>query len=430
MALGRGDQGNCSSMAVIHFWKELVNLTRKDNSRKRIETWLGQERYLTRLFQDFLGLKRREAVSTGLATPPFANCCDNTESISAHHETRETWQSKAMSRIGWRLPQRPASLALIICQHSGKIIFYYCHGICIISPEVHMSDFEWYHGIAIAALISVLCYMDYEEALDIPEFHGDDLWENGFLKQCLFPVNAPSDLSCFTFRVEFENVKVEVLSLDPILLVYHQFASQHEIKNFLADAQSREMSSLKVYRGEGDESVSRHREANGTNFFHEEGAGIAAVFRKVEKSIPAVDFQTSEQWQVLSYKPGGHYVPHHDYYDYESEDYWDDTMRNFGNRFATLLLVLKTADQGGETVYPLLQRTITPEAGDVLFWTDLDRLGQGNYNSLHGACPILGGEKIAATLWIRERGQAMMINDEKSRLFDIESLTKPRIRST
>ncbi|EPB76324.1 oxidoreductase, 2OG-Fe(II) oxygenase family protein [Ancylostoma ceylanicum] len=270
-----------------------------------------------------------------------------------------------------------------------------------------MSDFEWYHGIAIAALISVLCYMDYEEALDIPEFHGDDLWENGFLKQCLFPVNAPSDLSCFTFRVEFENVK-------------------------------------KVYRGEGDESVSRHREANGTNFFHEEGAGIAAVFRKVEKSIPAVDFQTSEQWQiipfyvvlanscieVLSYKPGGHYVPHHDYYDYESEDYWDDTMRNFGNRFATLLLVLKTADQGGETVYPLLQRTITPEAGDVLFWTDLDRLGQGNYNSLHGACPILGGEKIAATLWIRERGQAMMINDEKSRLFDIESLTKPRIRST
>ncbi|KIH59799.1 oxidoreductase, 2OG-Fe(II) oxygenase family protein [Ancylostoma duodenale] len=270
-----------------------------------------------------------------------------------------------------------------------------------------MSDFEWYHGIAIGALILGLCYMDYEEALDIPEFHGDDLWENGFLKQCLFPVNEPSET--------FLGNSLHIQFLMELCTIVFYFL--HEVFE-------------KVYRGEGDESVSRHREANGTNFFHEESAGIGAVYRKVTKAIPAVDFETSEQWQVLSYLPGGHYVPHHDYYDYESEDYWDETMQNFGNRFATLLLVLKTADQGGETVYPLLQRTITPEAGDILFWTDLDRLGQGNYNSLHGACPILGGEKIAATLWIRERGQPMMINEEKSRLFDIESLTMPQIRST
>ncbi|ETN68763.1 hypothetical protein NECAME_05488 [Necator americanus] len=100
-------------------------------------------------------------------------------------------------------------------------------------------------------------------------------------------------------------------------------------------------------------------------------------------------------------------------------------MKDYGNRFATVLLVLKTAKEGGETVYPLLQRTITPKAGDVLFWTNLDRQGKGNVNSLHGACPITDGEKIAATLWIRERDQQMMGSNDGSKLFNVNELTQP-----
>ncbi|KHJ75461.1 hypothetical protein OESDEN_24923 [Oesophagostomum dentatum] len=102
-------------------------------------------------------------------------------------------------------------------------------------------------------------------------------------------------------------------------------------------------------------------------------------------------------------------------------------MRDFGDRFATLLLVLKRADKGGETVFPYLQRTITQEVGDVLLWINLDRTGKGNTNSLHGACPILEGEKIAATLWLRERGQPMMHNPDGMELFDVEALARPDV---
>ncbi|VDM69935.1 unnamed protein product, partial [Strongylus vulgaris] len=112
---------------------------------------------------------------------------------------------------------------------------------------------------------------------------------------------------------------------------------------------------------------------------------------------------------------------------YSSEDDQDEFGQEFGDRFATLLLILQTAKEGGGTVYPHLYRTIIPEAGDILFWTNLDRLGNGNEKSLHGACPIIEGKKIAATLWIREHGQSLMSNPMESGLFDIEKLIKPRI---
>ncbi|VDM79106.1 unnamed protein product [Strongylus vulgaris] len=190
-------------------------------------------------------------------------------------------------------------------------------------------------------------------------------------------MNKPANYSCYMYRVEFEYVKVEVLSTHPILLVYHQFATTQEIKAFLTDADSKEMKMLKVTDSEGNLILNKGRQANGTSMKHEETKAVGAVFRKIEKSIPAVDFRRSEAWQVLSYLPGGHYAPHYDFFNYTSKEHRDQFTRDFGDRFATLLLVLQTAKGGGETVYPYLFRTITPKPGDVLFWTNLDKLGNG-----------------------------------------------------
>uniref|UniRef100_A0A914V3P3 Prolyl 4-hydroxylase alpha subunit Fe(2+) 2OG dioxygenase domain-containing protein n=1 Tax=Plectus sambesii TaxID=2011161 RepID=A0A914V3P3_9BILA len=86
-------------------------------------------------------------------------------------------------------------------------------------------------------------------------------------------------------------------------------------------------------------------------------------------------------------------------------DWW---MVNFGNRIATFLLVLETATKGGGTIFPYLDITIMPEAGDAILWFNMQPDGTRAHTSLHGACPIREGRKVAATLWVRVRGQEFM----------------------
>ncbi|KAK5986462.1 hypothetical protein GCK32_005821 [Trichostrongylus colubriformis] len=45
------------------------------------------------------------------------------------------------------------------------------------------------------------------------------------------------------------------------------------------------------------------------------------------------------------------------------------------------------------------------KAGDVVFWTNVNYTGEIEVYALHGGCPVYGGEKIAATLCIRMKGQ-------------------------
>ncbi|KAK5980331.1 hypothetical protein GCK32_021492, partial [Trichostrongylus colubriformis] len=79
---------------------------------------------------------------------------------------------------------------------------------------------------------------------------------------------------------------------------------------------------------------------------------------------------------VLSYLPGGHFTPHHDYFEYISTDAYDSWMKNYGNRMASFLLILKTARRGGGTVFPNINKVADPSSGDVVLWTNVNYAGE------------------------------------------------------
>lgn len=60
---------------------------------------------------------------------------------------------------------------------------------------------------------------------------------------------------------------------------------------------------------------------------------------------------------------------------------------------------------GGGTVFPRLGVRLTPTKGSAAFWYNLYRNGEGIEETVHGACPVLMGEKWVSNHWIRERGQ-------------------------
>ena len=59
--------------------------------------------------------------------------------------------------------------------------------------------------------------------------------------------------------------------------------------------------------------------------------------------------------------------------------------------------------EGGETFFPSAGIKVTPRAGNLLIWNNMDADGHPNPASLHQGMPVLAGTKYVITKWYRER---------------------------
>ncbi|VDL79312.1 unnamed protein product [Nippostrongylus brasiliensis] len=327
-------------------------------------------------------------------------------------------------------------------------------------------------------MLLLTIFLPSEQNVKEKEFVGAEHWDDEFLKQCSeptarygaveagilvggkvldilfgsllcqsnnpnFPINChiihvSDEHSCYSFMRGYELLKIEVLNKNPILVIFREFAPQHFVEDFMRDVERKQLFEQGVVKkGEENTSVlSSIRRANGTWIEHMEMSGAARLFRKVTSLLPFVNFQNTEPWQVLSYKTGGHYVPHYDYIDYSSIHNWDDLMWDHGNRFATFLVVLRRAAKGGGqflefdasqsfrdgTVFPTLKQTVVAAPGDAVFWTNMDYSGAKDEDSIHGACPVYDGVKVATVLWIHTKEQAIFLSSVENKLFDLDRL--------
>jgi len=123
--------------------------------------------------------------------------------------------------------------------------------------------------------------------------------------------------------------------------------------------------------------------------------------------------------QVLRYNEGQKYDAHHDYFDptLYAKDPGTLRMTQHGkvNRMATVLWYLSDVEGGGETIFPMAGGKaaprsmsacdrglkVKPQMGKVIMFYSLTPDGKGDKSSLHGACPVEGGEaKWAANKWV------------------------------
>tara|TARA_B100000927_G_scaffold250325_1_gene214707 strand:- start:564 stop:1223 length:660 start_codon:yes stop_codon:yes gene_type:complete len=114
--------------------------------------------------------------------------------------------------------------------------------------------------------------------------------------------------------------------------------------------------------------------------------------------------EQAEHLQVVRYKLGQEYAPHHDAFPVES----DQLQKGGGQRIATALLYLNSPEEGGETAFPNLN--IQPGGYEiqarkgrcVFFTTTFLGLEEPHPWSLHGAMPLIKGQKYVANMWFRQ----------------------------
>ena len=185
----------------------------------------------------------------------------------------------------------------------------------------------------------------------------------------------------------------------PRVVVFGNLLSPEECDAIIHSARPRMQRSLTVHNQSGGEEVNDDRTSNGM-FFQR---GETDVVRLVEERIARLlnwPLENGEGLQVLHYRPGAEYKPHHDYFA-PHEPGTPSILKRGGQRVGTLVMYLNEPTRGGGTTFPEVPLQVVPRRGNAVFFS-YDRPDPAT-RTLHGGAPVLEGEKWIATKWLRER---------------------------
>jgi hypothetical protein len=103
---------------------------------------------------------------------------------------------------------------------------------------------------------------------------------------------------------------------------------------------------------------------------------------------------------VLRYAPGQEYRPHSDCLPESLITPFE--RGGSGQRVATVITYLNADCTGGATVFPRLDLSVAPRAGNVLCFSNLDAEGRPEPGAVHAGEPVTAGLKWICTLWMRQ----------------------------
>ena len=128
---------------------------------------------------------------------------------------------------------------------------------------------------------------------------------------------------------------------------------------------------------------------------------VQAVEEKLWRVI-GIQREHGETIQGQRYAVGQEFKPHHDFF-YTSQRYWEEEAKSGGQRTWTAMMFLNEPEAGGQTCFPQINVKITPRAGNLFTWNNMDANGEPNMFTLHQGMPVAAGVKYIITKWYRER---------------------------
>ena len=225
---------------------------------------------------------------------------------------------------------------------------------------------------------------------------------------CTQPVPTPvhiavmpgPDLSQHPSTIDVGDRAVQVLfsMQQPRLVLFGNLLSDAECEQLIADARPAMARSRTVATQAHGEEINPDRTSSGMFYTRAQTPVVARLEARIAKLLqwPA---ENGEGLQVLSYRPGAEYKPHHDYFN-PTEPSSAAILQHGGQRVGTLVIYLSDVPEGGCTFFPESQLRIHPRRGHAVFFSYSSPEVQTL--TLHGGDPVLNGEKWIATKWLRE----------------------------
>lgn len=243
----------------------------------------------------------------------------------------------------------------------------------------------WAEDVAVEALESTLTERLQQLGLPVPQVPA--------------PVPEP-DLADMKLSLRALDRDVHVLAelKLPRVVVFGGLLSHDECDALVVLARQRLQRSETVDNTTGGSEVNAARTSDGMFFERGETELIDCIERRIA-ALVRWPLDHGEGLQVLRYRPGAEYKPHHDYFD-PAQPGAPTILARGGQRVGTLIMYLNSPERGGSTVFPDVGLDVAPVKGNAVFFS-YDRPHPAT-KTLHGGSPVLAGEKWVATKWMRE----------------------------
>lgn len=128
---------------------------------------------------------------------------------------------------------------------------------------------------------------------------------------------------------------------------------------------------------------------------------VAALDARIVALI-GLDAAHGEPIQGQRYAEGQEFKLHTDYFEPNGVDFLRFCARS-GQRTWTVMIYLNQPDAGGATRFKRIGKTVQPETGKLLAWSNIGADGRPNPNTLHHGMKVRAGMKYIVTKWFRER---------------------------
>lgn len=185
----------------------------------------------------------------------------------------------------------------------------------------------------------------------------------------------------------------------PRIVVMSNVLSNEECDALIAYSEPKLIRSCVVPEQLPTDVESSTRTSSSTMFQRAETDLLATI----EKRLAALanwPVEKGEGIQVLRYEKGEFYIPHFDWFNPDLPGH-SKRLERGGQRVGTFVLYLSDVEEGGSTSFPKLDIEVRPHRGMVVFFTDIEKGGQPDPLTYHGADPVIRGVKWVATKWLR-----------------------------
>uniref|UniRef100_A0A1A9WN34 procollagen-proline 4-dioxygenase n=1 Tax=Glossina brevipalpis TaxID=37001 RepID=A0A1A9WN34_9MUSC len=195
-------------------------------------------------------------------------------------------------------------------------------------------------------------------------------------------------------------MKMELISLDPYMVLYHEALTDNEIIQ-LKEMAIPHLERAKVFDGKTNREIIAKDRTSQIFLVPEVGEiNVRLHYRVID--MTGLSMVNSEVFQILNYGIGGQNAPHFDSFNVSMTH---EHVNGIGDRIASVLFYMSDVEEGGATVFPRIQKAIRPQKATALFWYNLNNEIETDPNTLHGGCPVLIGSKWVITKWIRSNAQ-------------------------
>ncbi|WP_090831985.1 MULTISPECIES: 2OG-Fe(II) oxygenase [unclassified Bacillus (in: firmicutes)] len=194
-------------------------------------------------------------------------------------------------------------------------------------------------------------------------------------------------------KIKTEDREINIIARleEPLVAILGNVLSDEECDELIR------MSKDKLHRSKIGitHKVNDIRTSSSMHFQENENDIITRIEKRIS-SIMNIPIEHGDGIQILKYTPGQEYKAHFDFFTSSSK-----ATKN--NRISTIVMYLNDVEHGGETFFPKLNFSVSPQKGMAVYFEYFYTDQNINELTLHGGAPVRTGEKWVATQWMRRQ---------------------------